>query len=47
MCPPGDIVYYNLRVPEDERHDSTIKRNKETLTAELKIWEEYLEKVLS
>ncbi|XP_012686926.2 glutathione S-transferase A-like [Clupea harengus] len=41
----SDIVYYNLRVPEDERHDSTIKRNKETLTAELKIWEEYLEKM--
>ncbi|XP_041931732.1 glutathione S-transferase A-like [Alosa sapidissima] len=41
----SDIVYYNLRVPEEERHDSTMKRNMETLAAELKMWEAYMEKM--
>ncbi|XP_030003842.1 glutathione S-transferase A-like [Sphaeramia orbicularis] len=38
------VVYYDYKVPEGERHDSAVKRNKETLTAELKLWEEYLQK---
>ena len=40
-----DVIAYNWRVPEAERHDSAFKRNKETLTAELKLWEGYLQKV--
>lgn len=32
-------------VPEGERHDSAVKRNREALTAEMKLWESYLEKV--
>ncbi|XP_026011888.1 glutathione S-transferase A-like [Astatotilapia calliptera] len=39
----SSVIYYNLRVPEGERHDSAIKRNKEALTAELKLWEGYLQ----
>lgn len=38
----GDVLYYHWKVPEGERHDSAIKRNKEALTAELKMWEGYL-----
>lgn len=41
----GDALYYNWRVPEEERHDSALKRNKEALTEELKLWEGYLTKV--
>ncbi|XP_063042094.1 glutathione S-transferase rho [Engraulis encrasicolus] len=41
----SDIVYYNLRVPEAERHESAMKRNMETLAAELKMWEGYLGKM--
>ncbi|XP_029023196.1 glutathione S-transferase A-like [Betta splendens] len=37
-----DVVAYTWRVPEDERHDSAVKRNAEALTAELKLWEGYL-----
>lgn len=37
-----DCVFYNQRVPECERHDSALKRNKEALTAELRIWEDHL-----
>lgn len=40
---PASVIYYNLRVPEGERHDSAVKRNKEALTAELKLWEGYLQ----
>ncbi|XP_054873608.1 glutathione S-transferase A-like isoform X2 [Amphiprion ocellaris] len=39
-----DLVAYKFRVPEEERHDSAIQRNKEALTAELKLWEGYLNK---
>ncbi|XP_023131540.1 glutathione S-transferase A-like [Amphiprion ocellaris] len=39
-----DLVAYNFRVPEGERHDSAVQRNKEALTAELKLWEGYLKK---
>ncbi|XP_018556943.1 glutathione S-transferase A [Lates calcarifer] len=40
----GDVIYYNWKVPEGERHDSALKRNREALAAELKLWEEYLQK---
>ncbi|GLD57928.1 glutathione S-transferase A [Lates japonicus] len=40
----GDVIYYNWKVPEGERHDSAVKRNREALAAELKLWEEYLQK---
>uniref|UniRef100_A0A3P8TVE5 Glutathione S-transferase rho n=1 Tax=Amphiprion percula TaxID=161767 RepID=A0A3P8TVE5_AMPPE len=39
-----EIVTYNFRVPEEERHDSAVQRNREALTAELKLWEGYLNK---
>uniref|UniRef100_A0A3Q1CI33 Glutathione S-transferase rho n=1 Tax=Amphiprion ocellaris TaxID=80972 RepID=A0A3Q1CI33_AMPOC len=39
-----EIVLYNYKVPEGERHDSAVQRNKEALTAELKLWEGYLKK---
>ncbi|XP_072926681.1 glutathione S-transferase A-like [Hemitrygon akajei] len=39
------IVYYLMRVPENERHDSTLERNKKALNAELKLWEGYFEKL--
>ncbi|XP_051811634.1 glutathione S-transferase A-like isoform X2 [Acanthochromis polyacanthus] len=40
----AEIVLYNYRVPEVERHDSAVQRNREALTAELKLWEGYLSK---
>ncbi|XP_068188775.1 glutathione S-transferase A-like [Antennarius striatus] len=40
----GDVIYYEWKVPKEERHDSALKRNKENLTAEVKLWEGYLEK---
>lgn len=39
------VIFYNWYVPEEERHDSALKRNKEALITELKLWEGYLEKV--
>ncbi|XP_051811622.1 glutathione S-transferase A-like isoform X1 [Acanthochromis polyacanthus] len=39
-----DFMYYNDMVPEGERHDSAVQRNREALTAELKLWEGYLKK---
>uniref|UniRef100_A0A3Q1FU29 Glutathione S-transferase rho n=1 Tax=Acanthochromis polyacanthus TaxID=80966 RepID=A0A3Q1FU29_9TELE len=39
-----NAMYYNFKVPEGERHDSAIHRNKEAMTAELKLWEGYLKK---
>lgn len=42
---PASVIYYKWRVPEGERHDSAVKRNKEALTAEVKLWEGYLQKV--
>ncbi|XP_038662973.1 glutathione S-transferase A-like [Scyliorhinus canicula] len=41
----GAVIYYTWKVPEDERHDSAIERNKKTLNEELLLWEGYLEKV--
>ncbi|XP_068188773.1 glutathione S-transferase A-like [Antennarius striatus] len=41
----GDVIYYDWKVPEGERHDSAVKRNKENLTTEVKLWEGYLKKV--
>ncbi|XP_034401750.1 glutathione S-transferase A-like [Cyclopterus lumpus] len=40
----ADVIYYTWKVPEGERHDSAVKRNKEALIAELKLWEGYLNK---
>ncbi|XP_076005838.1 glutathione S-transferase A-like [Genypterus blacodes] len=40
----AEVIYYDRRVPEGERHDSAIKRNRDTLVAELKLWEGYLGK---
>ena len=40
-----DDITYNWKVPEEERHDSAVKRNRESLTAEIKLWEGYLQKV--
>ena len=40
----ADVIYYNWKVPEGERHDSAVKRNREALKAEAKLWEGYLEK---
>ncbi|XP_047460498.1 glutathione S-transferase A-like [Mugil cephalus] len=39
-----DVVYYTYKVPEPERHDSAVKRNVEALSAEVKLWEGYLQK---
>ncbi|CAF99457.1 unnamed protein product [Tetraodon nigroviridis] len=41
----GMVIYYNYLVPEGERHESAVKRNREALSAEVKLWEGYLEKV--
>ncbi|KAK5855328.1 hypothetical protein PBY51_005435 [Eleginops maclovinus] len=40
----ADVIYYTWKVPEAERHDSAVKRNKEALAAELKLWEGYMQK---
>ncbi|XP_061520326.1 glutathione S-transferase A-like [Phycodurus eques] len=39
-----DILYYDWKVPEGERHDSAKARNKEALRVELKLWEGYFGK---
>lgn len=39
------VIYYDWFVPEGERHESALKRNKEALVTELKLWESYLQKV--
>ncbi|MGH0175439.1 UNVERIFIED_CONTAM: hypothetical protein FKN15_070359 [Acipenser sinensis] len=41
----ADVIYYTWKVPEGERHDSAVKRNKEALSAELQLWEGYFQKV--
>ncbi|XP_008330279.1 glutathione S-transferase rho isoform X2 [Cynoglossus semilaevis] len=38
-----DVIYYNYKVPENERLESAIKRNKESLAEEIKLWEGYLQ----
>ncbi|XP_030644277.1 glutathione S-transferase A [Chanos chanos] len=40
-----DVLTYNERVPEAERHDSAVKREREALSTELKLWESYMHKV--
>lgn len=40
-----EVAFYDWLVPEGERLDSALKRNKEKLIAELKLWEGYLEKM--
>lgn len=40
-----DVIYYQWKVPEEERHDFAVKRNREALSAELELWEGYLKKV--
>jgi len=41
-----DVAFYEYYVPEGERHESALKRNRESLVAELKLWDGYLEKVV-
>lgn len=38
------VIYYEYYVPESERLDTVVKRNKDGLASELKLWEGYLEK---
>ncbi|KAM9385716.1 uncharacterized protein KZ484_007241 [Pholidichthys leucotaenia] len=38
-----DVIAYDWRVPENERHDTAVKRNRECLCEELKLWEKYLQ----
>ncbi|XP_073678629.1 glutathione S-transferase A-like [Garra rufa] len=40
-----DVAFYGYYVPEEERLESALKRNKENLITELKLWEGYLEKM--
>ncbi|XP_051991860.1 glutathione S-transferase A-like [Xyrauchen texanus] len=40
-----EVAFYEWLAPEGERHESALKRNKENLIAELKLWESYLEKM--
>ncbi|XP_043993635.1 glutathione S-transferase A-like [Gambusia affinis] len=39
------VIFYDFYVPEGERHDSALKRNKDNLVTELQLWESYLENV--
>ncbi|XP_012686883.2 glutathione S-transferase A-like [Clupea harengus] len=39
-----DVLTYTFRVPEEERHEATEKRNKEAATTEFQLWEGYLQK---
>ncbi|KAM3596921.1 uncharacterized protein V6R79_022898 [Siganus canaliculatus] len=41
----GMVIFYEYYVPEGERHDSAVTRNKEALATELKLWESYLQKL--
>ncbi|XP_076610599.1 glutathione S-transferase A-like [Chaetodon auriga] len=41
----NSIIYHEWFVPEEERHDSAVKRKREDLTTELKLWEGYLQEV--
>nr|ATB17672.1 rho class glutathione S-transferase [Hippocampus abdominalis] len=40
----GDVIYYEWKVPEGERHDSAKERNKNAVALELSLWEGYLKK---
>ncbi|KAM4725078.1 glutathione S-transferase A-like [Anableps anableps] len=39
----AQVLFYTRFVPENERHDSALKRNTEDLKAEVKLWEKYLQ----
>ncbi|KAJ8397303.1 hypothetical protein AAFF_G00441370 [Aldrovandia affinis] len=39
----SDVNYYTWHVPEAERHDSALQRNKEALVTELQVWEKNLQ----
>ncbi|XP_041665970.1 glutathione S-transferase A-like [Cheilinus undulatus] len=41
----ASVIYYNYKVPEGERHDSAIQRNRAALKAEIQLWEGYLAKL--
>ncbi|XP_048449333.1 glutathione S-transferase A-like [Rhincodon typus] len=41
----ADYAFYNWRVPEPERHESALARNKAALTSEFTLWEGYLGKM--
>lgn len=45
FCFEDAVIYYDWFIPEAERHDSALTRNKEALVTELKLWEGYLDKV--
>uniref|UniRef100_A0A3P9HLZ5 Glutathione S-transferase rho n=1 Tax=Oryzias latipes TaxID=8090 RepID=A0A3P9HLZ5_ORYLA len=38
----ADVVRYTRKVPEAERHDSAVKRNREALKQEIQTWDGYL-----
>ncbi|KAM3596025.1 uncharacterized protein V6R79_007143 [Siganus canaliculatus] len=40
----GSVMSHSM-LPEEERHDSALRRNKEKLAEELKMWEGLIEKV--
>ncbi|XP_056597871.1 glutathione S-transferase rho [Triplophysa dalaica] len=40
-----EVAYYGWLVPEEERHESALNRNKENFITELKLWDGYLEKM--
>uniref|UniRef100_A0A3B3C0Q1 Glutathione S-transferase rho n=1 Tax=Oryzias melastigma TaxID=30732 RepID=A0A3B3C0Q1_ORYME len=40
----NNVIYYDFFIPEEERHDSALSRNKEALKTELSLWEGYLQK---
>lgn len=39
------VIYYERLVPEDERHESAVKRSRDALASELQLWEGYMQKV--
>lgn len=39
------VIYYEYFVPEAERQESVLKRNKDALATELQLWEGYLQKL--
>ncbi|XP_063041042.1 glutathione S-transferase A-like [Engraulis encrasicolus] len=39
-----DVLTYRFRVPEEERHETALKRTKDAGTAEFQLWESYLQK---
>uniref|UniRef100_A0A4W5NHB4 Glutathione S-transferase rho n=1 Tax=Hucho hucho TaxID=62062 RepID=A0A4W5NHB4_9TELE len=43
----SDVVYYEYYVPQGERHDSALKRNKDNLAIEIKLWEGYFQNMES